>query len=143
METDYDKELLMKLKTEIAENKINIHNNIDDFINEIEINYPMGFSGIDWTEKKPVFFVNFYDQNELLEKITYQFSKILNIFPELLNEKIIIFGDGLTNLGYEMIFDDFIKLNRNFLTIPQHTYIWFTDSKKCMNITFEDELFFG
>jgi len=143
MKTEYDNELLIKLELEIKENKINVHENVESFINEIEANYPMGFSGIDWLEKKPLLFVGYSDESDLLENIADGFSKMLNICPELLEERILVIGDGLTNLGYEMRFNDFIKLNKIFLTIPQHTYIWFIDSKRCINITFENEMIFG
>lgn len=52
MKTKYDNELLIKLKDEIEKEYINIYENTENFIDEIEINYPMGFSGIDWSQKK-------------------------------------------------------------------------------------------
>lgn len=38
----------------------------------------------------------------LLEKIDGEFMKILNDYPELLNETLVIIGDNLTELGYEI-----------------------------------------
>ncbi|WP_223560404.1 hypothetical protein [Chryseobacterium lathyri] len=143
MKTIHDNELLAKLKTEIKENTIIIHENIKDLISEIEANYPMGFSGIDWDKKKPLFFIDFNSEANLLEKVDDEFLKILNAFPELLNEKLIVIGDNLTELGYEASFKDFIGLNKLFLSIPQHVYLWFPKIKKCINITFENELIFG
>jgi hypothetical protein len=142
MGTNYDKELLIELKSEINDN-ITVHPNIDNFLKDIKINYPMGFSGIDWNKKKPLFFVDFDSEELLLEKIDDEFSNILNTFPELLNEKLIFIGDNLTELGYEVSFKDFIRLKKIFLSIPQHIYLWFPKIKKCINITFENELIYG
>lgn len=143
MRTRYDNELLVKLEPEINENKIRIHENINIFMNDIEANYPMGFSGIDWDKRKPLFYVDFNSEDVLLKKIDDEFVKILNSFPELSNEKLVIIGDNLTELGYEVSFKDFIRLKSLFLSIPQHVYLWFLNSKKCINITFENELIFG
>lgn len=143
MKTIHDNELLEKLKTEIEENTIIIHENIEDLISEIEANYTMGFSGIDWDKKKPLFFIGFNSEAKLLEKIDNEFVEILNAFPELLNEKLVIIGDNLTELGYEVSLKDFIRLKNFFLSIPQHMYLWFPNIKKCINITFENELIFG
>lgn len=143
MKTKYDNELLVKLEHEIGENKIKVHENINIFMDEIEANYPMGFSGIDWDKKKPLFYIDFNSESMLLQKIDDEFIKILNIFPELSNEKLVIIGDNLTELGYEISFNDFIRLKNFFLSIPQHMYLWFPNIKKCINITFENELIFG
>lgn len=143
MKTIHDNELLEKLKTEIEENTIIIHENIEDIISEIEANYTMGFNGIDWDKKKPLFFIDFNSEAKLLEKIDNEFVEILNVFPELLNEKLVFIGDNLTELGYEVSLKDFIRLKNFFLSIPQHIYLWFPNIKKCINITFENELIFG
>jgi hypothetical protein len=143
MKTIHDNELLEKLKTEIEENTIIIHENIEDIISEIEANYTMGFNGIDWDKKKPLFFIDFNSEAKLLEKIDNEFVEIINIFPELLNEKLVFIGDNLTELGYEVSLKDFIRLKNFFLSIPQHIYLWFPNIKKCINITFENELIFG
>lgn len=142
METNFDKELLKQLKNEL-DKSITIHININDFLKDIKINYPMGFSGIDWDTKKPLFYVDFNSEDRLLKEIDENLRKILNIFPELLDEKLIMIGDNLTELGYEITFRNFIRLKNIFLSVPQHIYLWFPKIKKCINITFENELIFG
>ncbi len=142
METNYDKELLIELKSEINKN-ITIHKDINDFLRDIKTTYPMGFSGIDWDKKKPLFYVNFDSEELLLETIDDEFSEISTIFPELLNENLVFIGDNLTELGYEVSFKNFMRLQKSFLSIPQHIYLWFPKIKKCINITFENELIYG
>ncbi|WP_294281696.1 hypothetical protein [uncultured Chryseobacterium sp.] len=110
------------------------------FVKDINANYPMGFSGIDWDKKKPLVFINFNSPNVLSDKINSEFSNIFTSFPELLNEKAIYIGDDLTELGYEIWIKDFIQFKEFFLSIPQHIYLWFPTIQKCINITFEDEL---
>lgn len=143
MKTKYDNEILVEFENEILEDVIKVHENIDDFINQLEQNYPMGFNGIDWDKRKPLFLINFRSEAILLEKIDDEFLKISQAFPEMLNEKIVVIGDNLTELGYEINFKDFIRLKKIFLSIPQHLYLWFPKIKKCINITFENELIFG
>lgn len=89
--------------------------------------------------KKKLYFYSLKEN----EDIEPHLLKISTFFDGLLHEKIIIIGDGLTNLGYGMRFEDFIRLNKHFLSIPQHIFIWFNNQKKCINITFENDLFFG
>lgn len=143
MNTNYDNELLEKLKNEIDKGLIIVHETTDQFVKDINANYPMGFSGIDWDKKKPLVFINFNSPNVLSDKINSEFSNIFTYFPEVLNEKAIYIGDNLTELGYEIWIKDFIQFKELFLSIPQHIYLWFPTIPKCINITFEDELFFG
>lgn len=143
MNTNYDNELLEKLKNEIDKGLIIVHETTDQFVKDINANYPMGFSGIDWDKKKPLVFINFNSPTVLSDKINSEFSNIFTYFPEVLNEKAIYIGDNLTELGYEIWIKDFIQFKELFLSIPQHIYLWFPTIQKCINITFEDELFFG
>lgn len=144
MKTQYDKELITKLENEITEKIIHIYENTDDFIKEIEDNYPMSSSRIDWVTKKPLYFVDLSENEKIfLENSTKILLEISLIYPELINEKTIVIGDSLTELGYEVNFEHFIKLNNLFLSIPQHIYLWFPRIKKCINVTFENEIIFG
>lgn len=141
METNYDKELLHELKE--VDINVTIHKNIDFFLNSISNNYPMGFSGIDWDMKKPLFYIDFETETNLFENLEGELSKILKICPELNSENLVFIGDNLTEFGYEISLNNFIKFKKNFLSIPQHIYMWFPKIKKCINITFENEIIFG
>lgn len=142
--TEYDIEILSFIEQNSLINIIKVSEHTDSVINEIESNFTMGFSGIDWNERNIVYsqILNTNPIEYLIEAKKFLFS-ITKLYPHLLNEKISIIGDNLTNLLYEMTFIDFIDMSDLFLSIPQHTYIWFAASKKCINFTFENEAYFG
>lgn len=145
MSSIYDLELITQFKSEIDKEVIIVHETISDFIFEIEHNYPVGFSGIDWSTHG---FIYFFDLDGKQEKLKHKsiniiLKKISEGFPNLLVQNVVVFGDGLTNFAYEMKFSDFITRNYSFFELPQHTYVWFKVAKKCINFTFESELFFG
>lgn len=143
MRTEYDKNLLETIGEEFPQLKVTIHEQRDLLIDQIEAKFVMGFNGIDWSKNNILFSAKSLDQNKHLlqsEKFLKEFYKI---YPHLFESKVVVFGDGLTNLGYEMNFKDFISLHEKFLSIPQHTYLWFLEEKLCANFTFENEIFFG
>lgn len=144
MRTTYDIELLDLLKVKIQEGRIKVHENVDLYFGELEDNYPIGFSGIDWTKKEVIYYKNLSENKlDLSEKVKQSINDILKIFPDLLSENIVVFADGLITLGFEMSFYDFYFSSTYFSDLPQHTYIWFTKIKKCINLTFENEVYFG
>ncbi len=143
--TEYDIELLNELNKEIEKGVVKILENTDSFFDDIERWYPIGFSGVDWSKKEYIFFFDLNEDSKVLvsQKVGEYLQQIIEKFPELLDENLIVLGDGLTNLGFEMKLIDFMKINKLFFVIPQHTYIWFTETKKLINLTFEGELYFG
>jgi hypothetical protein len=144
MKTEYDKELLFALGQKILSGSVKIHEQTDRIIEEIEAKFAMGLNGIDW-EKHEIIFSEHSgsNQDDYLNEAGKFLKKIKDTYPYLLDERIIVLGDGLINLSYEMKFSDFLSLYDKFLSIPQHTYIWFIEPKKCINFTFENEMYFG
>lgn len=144
METEYDKGLLLYIENNGFSNIIKINEQVDDVIEDIEENFVMGFGGIDWGQSE-IICSQKLDSNfvKYLEKTKVFLEGIGKSFPNLLDEKVCVIGDNLTNYSYEMAFKDFMHVSEQFLSIPQHTYIWFADSKKCINFSFENEVYFG
>ena len=125
-------------------NYIKFNENVDDVINKIEQNFIMGYSAIDWGKNKILYTQKLSLENEKYLQDAKKFlEKVIISFPNLLKEKVILIGDALTNLSYEMTFEFFLLVFEQFLLIPQHLYIWFVESKKCINFSFENEVFFG
>lgn len=145
MNSEYDDRLLSELELEINSNIIKIHGSSSGFFDEIAAHYPTGFSGINWGQTTPILFekIESSDQIQRQAVINHFLEDIIVNLPELQNEVVVVAGDNLINLAFEMKYKDFISVNMHFFSIPQHTYIWFTQSKKCLNLTFEDEIFFG
>ena len=144
MMTHYDDELKNHLNTLLLNNIVQISDTVDELILDIESEYHIGFNGIDWTSHKYIDMVIFSEN--LIEKqrtIDIFLKKIKKNYPDLLNEKVNVFGDSLTNLNYQMPFKYFIENSNLFFNLPQHTYIWFPQSKLCINSTFEGEIYFG
>lgn len=142
--TAYDIELSLFLKKEVPDENFLIYESSDNFFDEIEKYYPTGFNGIDWQLHKPIFF-EYVDTNseDALIKISSFLLQIKKEFPVLYEENVVIFGDNLTSVACQMKFKVFSEFFDAFLSIPQHTYVWFVESHKCINYTFENELFFG
>jgi hypothetical protein len=144
MKTEYDINLLNSISHELSLSDIVIHEQTDSIVEDIEKKFVMGFNGIDWTKSNVIFSerINLGADEYLLE-IGKFLKMIYESYPNLLEAKVIVFGDSLTNLGYEINFKDFVNLYENFISIPQHTYVWFIEQKQCINFTFENEIFFG
>ncbi|GEM_PF-2060164 len=142
--TEFDLEILSILKNDIENGKIIVQKNTDSYIEEMENYYPFGYNSIDWMKKDNVFYVDLKNlTNNKNETIDVFFKNIIHNSPNLIDEEIIIIGDGALNLGYKTNFKTFLKSYNTFFELPQDTYIWFSKSKKIINYTFEDELFFG
>lgn len=144
MGTMYDKELISYIDYKGFCNDIIIYESTDGVINELEEYFVMGYGGIDWNQTK-IIFMESLDSNveQYLVQAKNFLKKIIISFSHLQNETVFVIGDNLTELSYKMKFQKFIELFDQFLKIPQHTYIWFTESKKCINFSFENEVFFG
>jgi chromosome condensin MukBEF complex kleisin-like MukF subunit len=144
MKTDYDIELLSCIEKIGGIESIKTHEQTQDIIEGIETMFVMGYSGIDWGQNKIIFSQRLgTDLNDYLQDAGAFLTKIGESYPHLLDEIIFVIGDGLTNLSYEMTFSYFLSISDKFLVIPQHTYIWFKGSKKCIHFSFENEAHFG
>lgn len=140
MKTEYDIELLEVLERKI---EFEFECNTNEYFKILSKQYSNKFNRIDWY-KNGFIFHKVVDDEQKKQKCINGFLKgIVVSFPQLLIEQVIFIGDSLTNIAYKMIFSDFINVNEYFLSIPQHSYVYFSKSKKCINYTFEDELFFG
>ncbi len=140
----YDLELITLLAKAIRDRQVILHNISNFYFDVLEQFYPIGFNRISWnridhvyenlagleTEKKRVLINSF-------------FENILKNYPQLLNARVFVFGDGEMGLTYEMNFTLFKDLAIEFFEFPQHTYAYFKELNKCINYTFEDELYFG
>lgn len=143
MKTEYDIELLKDLKDYISNGLIKIHDYTAQFVDDMEKNFRMGFNRIEWSDDNYLYYENLIENKDKNKVISNFLRKIAQNHPEILNETVVVIGDGVTNLGYEMKYSDFMKTNHYFFDLPQHTYVFFIASKRCINLTFEDELFFG
>jgi hypothetical protein len=129
----------------IADGKVQVHENDRAFIKSIEQHYPFGHSTIQWHTLTGVQHIdlNEIDKNKHQQARQKFLDTIAHNLPELLNERVIVLGDGAINLAYGMKFGVFIAISEHFFSLPQHTYVWFPASKKCINLTFRDDLYFG
>lgn len=144
--TEADIELLEIFKISVLQGYTIIHHNNTVFFEILEEKFPIGFNRIDWNKHKEYFsesLGNTKNQTEKEEHIKFFLNKISISFPELKQEKVIVFGDNSIDLAYEMNFEVFVKHAHLFFELPQHTYVLFTESMKCLNYTFEDVIYFG
>ena len=141
--TKYDIELQNCLDGKISNGTIKIHSNVSEFIADIEATYPMSFSGIKWADQPNTRLLSMQGSTLPTSAVKTFLEQIVWDFPEMANENVVVIGDGLTEFGYEMSYANFIRSSECFFEIPQYTYIWFYQSKKCINLTFWNELYFG
>jgi len=142
--TIYDQEIISFISDNNFLNKVIIEKDVDNVIEQIEDNFIMGYNGIDWEQNLIIFSKRMSPlPEEYIKESRFFLEKINKSYPNLLEEIIYIIGDNLTDLSYKMSFHCFLLFFDKFLLIPQHTYIWFIKSKKCINFTFENEVFFG
>lgn len=143
MNTYYDQVLIDTFQNEIISKNIIIHENTE-IVEVIEVKYIMGSSSIDWSKNNLIYFREFdCNQETFLKEIIKDLNLIHKKYLNSKNEKILLIGDNLINLSYEMNFDFFLNNYQEFLTIPQHTYIWFYNLEKCLNISMTNKLYFG
>jgi hypothetical protein len=140
-----DNELRLTLQAEILAGDIVINENAQSYFDLLETNFPVGFSGIDWGQHAPVLYLDLRDPSpeDRAERIKGFWLQMQGFSTEILSEKVAVFGDGQTDHAYEMTFEKFCDVWPSFLDIPQHTYIYFRDTKHCLNFTFEEEMIFG
>lgn len=140
-----DNELRLALQSEISTGKVVIKEDAQPYFDLLEANFPVGFSGIDWGQRAPVLSLDLRDPSpeDRAERIKGFWLLMQGFSPEILSEKVAVFGDGQTDHAYEMTFGNFRDLWPLFLEIPQHTYVYFIDVNRCFNFTFEDEMIFG
>lgn len=145
MSTHFDTELLDNLAMQISDGVVVVHKNEKTFIQSIEQHYPFGQSTIEWHKLTGMEHIDLREiDNSLHPETRREFLDAIALkSPELLNERVVVIGDGAIDLVYGMKFKDFVNLSEHFFTLPQHTYVWFPASKKCINLTFRDELYFG
>lgn len=144
METAYDKEIKLYIEKWGFSKFVNINEQTEDVVIQIEENFIMGFSGIDWEQNEIIYSQKLdSDPEKYLNEAKIFLDKICISFPNLLDERVIVVGDNLTSLSYDMKFEYFLYLFDQFLSIPQHFYCWFPVSKKCINFSFENEVYFG
>jgi hypothetical protein len=144
METEYDAEILDYITG--LPYKINFSYSLDsDAVQQMETIYPMGFNGIAWENVKERKYLDLKNINEETKRKKIQdfFNELKESKENLENSNVIAFGDGLTNLYYRFSFKDFQLIKHAFFCLPQSTYVFFPDIKKCINMTFEDDMFFG
>jgi len=142
MSSFYDEEIQKRISTHIVNGDVLVHKDNRDFFEEIEINYPTSFNKIDWDQKGYILYKKITEKNKI-EEFYNLLTFISHEYPEISSDRMIIFGDDLIDYAYEMEYTKFISLFDIFIEIPQHTYILFKENKKCINLTFEDEFFFG
>ena len=141
MQSFYDKELYSYFEREQLLSQIKISDTADEIISQLEQKFNFGYSGIKWNEQNILLSQKISAKEET--NIMYFLSGVIKLFPSLHQEVAFLVGDNLTELVYEMNFSVFLNCYEVFLLIPQHTYIWFPESQRCINFTFEDEVYFG
>lgn len=145
MKSIYDIELQLILKEEIEEGKIKVLNSNQEYFDKIEENYPIIFNKIDWISHKPIFYEDLNQKSEIEKEV--KINNFLNcIESDFLNVSdgiVIVIGDDLLECAYELQYCDFVKHHNLFFSIPEHTYILIKEIDKCINYTFESELYFG
>ena len=141
MASDYDIEIIEILENRLKDKSVSIVSPNISF-EMIEKNYPISYNRINWS-LIPTADHTTINESNLKEEVADFINKIINKYPGLENEKVVIIGDDLFENGYELPFLLFKELFSTFFEIPQHTYVIFQKSKKCLNYTFEGDIYFG
>jgi hypothetical protein len=141
MNSHYDLELKAVLKDLIDSGDIEIKEP-DHYFKIIEDCYPTLNNRIDW-ENVDGFIAKYIDEMHKDKEIAQFFDMILKEDLSLNSEQVSVLGDDLINFAYKMKFTKFKELAHIFFSIPQHTYVIFEDSRKCINFTFESDIYFG
>ncbi|RXM40289.1 hypothetical protein BOQ62_07110 [Chryseobacterium sp. CH21] len=114
--TEFDLEIITIFNKEFENKTITIKEDTSNYIDEMECYYPFGYSGINWKKKDNVLSLDLKNIIENKDKqIDNFFNLILKKHPVLIDEEVIIIGDGALNNGYLIKFNNFIKLSYHFL----------------------------
>lgn len=141
MKSQYDLEIIESLENRIRDKSVTVVSP-DAYFEMIEKNYPISLNRIDWSLVPTADHANINESN-LEEEVADFIDRIIDNEPSIESEEVVIVGDDLTEDGYELPFFLFKELFSVFLKIPQHTYVVFRKSKKCLNYTFEGNIYFG
>lgn len=104
--------------------------------------FPTGFDRIDWSIIEDR--ITMQTSDESLESDTLSFlNEVIQLHAALKQEKVVLLGDAF-DTGYEMSYETLLKVIYEFFTFPQHCYVLFLPSKRCLNyMAFDHEMFFG
>lgn len=141
--TAYDQELIEKFDCYIKENSIQIHENFDEIARNFEKYVHFSGSRIAWRERECVFFAELtyhIDSNQLAKECV---KIIARTYPKLQDKDVLVFCDGGLDLVYQMRFSLFAEVCVDFFEQPAHVYVWFANTDRCLNYTFESCIYFG
>jgi hypothetical protein len=147
MKTSYDIEMERTFADLIESDVIKILDS-EKYFKKLEKNYPIGLNKINWEKiDKKIFEAasrNLLNNKNYIKKKIEQFlNKVVLSCPSISNELITVFGDEAIEQAYQMNFSIFKKYAYKFFCLPQHTYVLTETNLKCINYTFEGELYFG
>ena len=145
MKTFFDNELEEGLKHGISTKEIIICNS-NIYFEFVENNFPIFMNRIDWQiihnkEYDDLHYI--HDVKQKKEAIDKFLLKLEKHHDYILNENLVIIGDSQINMAYCMSYSIFKQNAFAFFSIPQHTFVLFERLRKCINLTFEGDLYFG
>ena len=138
MDSAYDLELKTSLKSLIDSGEIEV-NEPDYYFELIERHYPISSNRIDW-ERVGGSIAEYIEEESKSEQLKKFLNLVLKEDSSLSLENVVVFGDDLLNFAYKLRFENFMKHHEIFFSIPQHTFVIFEESKKCINYTFENDI---
>jgi hypothetical protein len=145
MKTFYDNELEETLKF-YFENKAIIKCDSTIHFEFIENNFPIFMNRIDWKIIQNKEYFNLHDVTIVEQRnstIKLFLSKLEEACNSIINEDVVIIGDSLIDTAYCMPYSVFKQNVLVFFSLPQHTFVLFEKLGKCINYTFERDLYFG
>lgn len=138
MSSSYDDDIKLSLEEDIGIGQVQVEQP-DKYFELIDQFFPTSMNRIDWSQVSQYDMIEF-ELGDGLDKILSFISKHIEM-P--LDEDVVVIGDDLIDNAYRLKSSIFFENALEFFSIPQHTYVLFPSSKKCLNLTFEGDLYFG
>lgn len=141
--TAYDQELIEKFDSYIKKNSIQIHENFDEIVENFEKYVHFSGSRIAWCERECVFFAELTYHIDRIQLAKECVQIIARTYTKLQDKDVLVFCDAGLDLVYQMKFSLFAEVCTDFFELPEHVYVWFANTDRCLNRTYESYIYFG
>ena len=140
-------ELLNELAPAILAGRVVVHDTDERWVGSLRRMFPVRASGVRWEElsdarsrftESPR--ASPSEKMEGLRGFLTEFGLAAGLRRD---DPCIVFGDGETEVAFEMPFRDLLELAPTLFSLPQATYVLTTDACWCFAFTFEEDMYFA
>jgi hypothetical protein len=140
-------DLLDQLAPAIHAGRVVVHDSDDPWVSSLRRMFPVRTSGVRWEElpdarsrTAEIPRVPMPEKVDALRGFLLEFGSAAGLGPE---DRCVVFGDGATEVAFELPFRNLLELFPLLFSLPQTTYVLTPDASWCFAFTFEEDMYFA